>query len=176
LTALLGYLFIFFARVCDVSMATVRTLFIVKGKRFQAAVIGFFEVIVYILALSSVVGKLNNPLNLLAYALGFATGNYVGSYIEERIALGNLLVQIVPSTNQEEMVLKLRESGFGVTVIEACGREGMRYILNVLIKRKDLCRLYEIVDALDEKPFITILDARSIKGGYITSFDNGKRK
>ena len=77
----LGYFLIFAARVIDVSFATIRILLVVRGQRLQAAALGFFEVIVYILALNSVVQHLNNPLNLLAYALGFATGNYVGSYV-----------------------------------------------------------------------------------------------
>ena len=103
-----GYLFIFFARVIDMSCTTVRTLMIVRGQRLIAAIIGFFEVSVYIAALNEVVGKLNNPLNLLFYAAGFATGNYVGSMIEERMALGFVTVEIIPSDPESEMPDLLR--------------------------------------------------------------------
>lgn len=83
-----GYLFIFLARVVDVSLATMRTLMLVRGKGLIAACIGFFEVMIYITALNKVVSGLDNPANLVVYALGFATGNFMGSYIEEKLAIG----------------------------------------------------------------------------------------
>jgi uncharacterized protein YebE (UPF0316 family) len=165
----LGYLFIFFARIIDVSMATIRTLMIVKGKRNYAALIGFFEVIIYIAALGKVVSGLNNIGNLLAYALGFASGNYIGSFIEEKIALGNLMVQIIMLETNEGFVDRLRENGFGVTVLQGYGREGVRDVLNIILKRKDLKKLYEIVDNMKEKVFITVSETRHIKGGYFSS-------
>ena len=87
---ILGYLFIFFARVVDVTCSTIRTLMVVQGRKLHAAIIGFFEVTVYITALGKVVDSLDNPMNLLVYGLGFACGNYVGIMVENRIALGNL--------------------------------------------------------------------------------------
>ncbi len=165
---LLGYLFIFGARVVDVSLGTVRTVMIIRGRRFQAAVLGFFEVIVYILALQIVVDNLDNLPNLLAYALGFSTGNFVGSYIEEKMALGFLTVQIISKCDHHHALLQdLRNSGFGVTVIEGQGRAGKRYILNIIIKRKDLKRLNKIVDQWDVGAFTTVLDTRGLKGGFI---------
>jgi len=79
LALIAGYLFIFLARVCDVSLATIRTLMVVRGQKLYAASIGFVEVIIYILALGKIFSDLNNPFNLFFYALGFATGNYVGT-------------------------------------------------------------------------------------------------
>lgn len=90
-----GYMLIFFARICDVSLSTVRTLMVVQGRKFHAATIGFFEIIIYIAALGKVVSGLDDPGNLLAYALGFASGNYAGIFIEEKIALGNFTAQVV---------------------------------------------------------------------------------
>lgn len=170
---ILGYLFIFFARIIDVSMATVRTLMIVKGKRGYASLIGFFEVIIYITALGKVVSGLNNIGNLMAYALGFACGNYFGSYIEEKIALGNLTAQIVMKERRPDIVQKLRESGFGVTVIEGYGKEGVREVLNITLKRKDLKKLNEIIEDYSENLFITVSETRHIKGGY---FSQSKKK
>lgn len=171
--AILGYFFIFFARIIDVSMATVRTLMLVKGKRGYAALIGFFEVIIYIVALGKVVSGLNNIGNLMAYALGFACGNYFGSYIEEKIALGNLTAQIVIKESAKNVVEKLRENGFGVTVIEGFGKEGVRDVLNITLKRKDFKKLNKIIEDFDENLFITVSETRCIKGGY---FSQGKKK
>ncbi len=166
----LGYLFIFFARVTDVSMATIRMLMIVQGRRKQAAIIGFFEVIIYITALGMVVSKLDNIGNLIAYALGFACGNYVGSYIEDKMALGNLTVQIIMCDNSSQDVINaLRDKGFGVTVVEGYGKNGIRKILKITLKRKDLKVLHQIVNNLDDEAFITVSDAKYIKGGYFTN-------
>ncbi|KYO68705.1 DUF2179 domain-containing protein [Thermovenabulum gondwanense] len=159
-----GYLFIFFARVADVSLATIRTIMIVKGHRLQAAIIGFFEVIIYITALTQVVGKLNNPLNLLSYALGFATGNFVGSFIEEKLALGYTTVQVI--TQRSRLCEKIRNCGFGVTTLNGMGKEGIREVLMISTARKDLPKLISLIEEEDDTAFITVLDTKSAKGGY----------
>lgn len=163
---ILGSLFIFLARVTDVSMATIRTLMIVRGKGLYAAMIGFFEVIIYILALSRVVNSLDKPLNLIVYALGFSTGNYLGSYLEEKMALGNISAQIIPTVNSLELADDLREEGFGVTVIEGMGKAGLKKLLLVSLKRRDLHRLLDMIEEIDKDSFITIMDARTTRGGY----------
>lgn len=166
-SGLWGYLFIFCARVIDVSCATVRTLMIVRGQRLIAASIGLVEVCVYILALNQVVGKLNNPLNLLFYASGFAMGNYVGSLIEERMALGFVTVEIIPSDSDSDMPELLRKQQFGVTAFPAFGKEGPRQVLHVLLKRKMLPQLAEMISEHDPKAFYTIMDTRSTHGGFL---------
>src|SRR5690606_26617685 len=118
---IIGYLLIFFARVSDVTLATIRMLMVVQGRKVQAAIIGFFEVSIYVTALSKVVSSLDNIGNLLSYALGFACGNYIGIIIENRIALGNLAAQIIlkgSNENNIELIETLRGNGFGVTVLE----------------------------------------------------------
>ena len=129
-----GYFLIFFARVLDVSLATMRTLMIVRGEGLIAGCIGFFEVIIYITALNKVVSGLNNPINLIVYALGFATGNLMGSYIEEKLAIGLTTVQII--TEQQDICQKIRKMDFGVTALEGKGREGTKEVLIVSLPRK----------------------------------------
>jgi uncharacterized protein YebE (UPF0316 family) len=166
----LGYLLIFFARVSDVTLSTIRMLMVVQGRKIQAAIIGFFEVSIYVTALSKVVSSLDNIGNLLAYALGFACGNYIGITIENRIALGNLAAQVVlKEDNNMELIKNLRESGFGVTVLDGQGREGTREILHIAINRKDLDRLKNIVYSYDEEAFITTNSINPISGGYFSS-------
>jgi uncharacterized protein YebE (UPF0316 family) len=168
LSVLGGYLFIFFARICDVSLATMRTLMVVRGQKVYAAVIGFFEVIIYIVALDKIFSNLNNPLNLLIYAAGFAMGNYVGSYLEEKLAVGTLTAQIISMKSPLELTEKLRDNGYGVTVLEGTGREGKRYILQIILKRKEYKKLCKQIDEWDNEAFWTIFDARSTKGGIFT--------
>lgn len=162
----LGYFLIFAARVLDMSMATIRLLLLVRGKRFQAAVIGFFEVLIYILALNMVVNNLDNIFNLLVYSLGFAAGNYVGSYVEEKMALGHATVQVIPKEKDEDMAAELRKLGYGVTVITGSGREGPRRILIITIKRKSLPELMRVIDELNRDSFVTVMDTQFIHGGF----------
>ncbi|MFY9370479.1 MAG: DUF2179 domain-containing protein [bacterium] len=162
----LGYFLIFAARVLDMSMATIRLLLLVRGKRFQAAVIGFFEVLIYILALNMVVNNLDNIFNLLVYSLGFAAGNYVGSYVEEKMALGHATVQVIPKEKDEDMAAELRKLGYGVTVVTGSGREGPRRILIITIKRKSLPELMRVIDELDRDSFVTVMDTQFIHGGF----------
>ncbi|HHV78744.1 MAG TPA: DUF2179 domain-containing protein [Firmicutes bacterium] len=165
---LLEYLFIFCARVCDVSLATVRLLMVVRGKRLQAAMIGFVEVTIFILALQRVMSNLSDPFKLVAYALGFATGNYTGSLIEEKMALGIQTVLVILKQGCAEAVATvLRSAGYGVTSLEGKGKEGTREILMVTAQRKRLGRLVDTLREADPEAFITILDARSALGGYV---------
>ncbi|MDY0234968.1 MAG: DUF5698 domain-containing protein [Gudongella sp.] len=166
----LGYAIIFFARVLDMSLSTVRTLMVVQSRKLPAALIGFFEVGIYITVLGKVVTGLDNPMNLLAYCAGFATGNYVGITLENKIALGNLSAQIILRTaNNDILVDTLRKEKFGVTIIEGQGIEGPREILNVALHRKDLQKLKKVVDSVDPNAYVTVNSISPIRGGYFGS-------
>jgi len=163
-----GYLFIFGARVVDVSLATIRMLMIVRGRRLEAAVIGFFEVSVYIWALGRVVSQLSNPVNLLVYALGFSTGNYVGSLLEERLAMGYVTLQVITRTESGQALTEgLRDRGFGVTTFLGEGKEGPKTILLVSVKRKLLPAVMKYIDSQAQDAFITVLDTRRLVGGLV---------
>lgn len=161
----LGLIFIFTARVLDVSMATTRMILVVKGQKYQAAAVGFGEAIIFVLALQKVFQTLDNPINLIVYGLGFSAGNIVGVYIEEKMAMGYITVQVITMVEPLELTEKLRNEGFGVTVIEGQGRQGTRHILQIMLSRKSLGRLRGLVDQWDAKAFIVIMDARTTKGG-----------
>lgn len=166
MAAVLGYLLIFLARLTDVSMATIRMIMVIRGKRVIAACIGFVEVTIYVLAIGKVLSGMNNPFNVLAYASGFATGNYVGIFLEEKMALGNIVAQVISEVDVESLVEKLRGNGFGVTVVEGYGREGIRHLLSVSLQRKHLSKFYKVIDEHDKKAFVTVTDTRAIRGGY----------
>lgn len=163
-----GYLFIFFARIADVSLSTMRMLMVVRGHRYYAGLIGFFEVIIYITALGAIFSNLDNPLNIIFYAAGFGTGNIVGSFIEEKLAVGILTVQVITMKSPLELTENLRALGYGVTVIEGQGREGARYILQIIIRRKQIPLLRKRIDEWDKEAFWTIFDARATRGGIFT--------
>lgn len=160
-------LFIVSARIFDVSLGTVRVLMLMRGKRIIAAILGFFEVSVYILALGRVVSHLNDPFKVIAYGLGFSLGTLTGGFIEERLAIGHTLVQVISKQKSADLIRRLREDGFGVTVVEGQGRSGPRSILHITLRRKNLPQLLGAIDQVDPDAFITTFDARKAKGGFI---------
>lgn len=174
LTLIGGYLLIFIARVADVSMATMRMLLLVRGKRFYAAGIGLFEVTIYVEALKYVVDRLNNPVSLVFYALGFATGNIVGSLIEEKVALGYLAMQIITMNDPLKLAEALRNSGFGVTITDGRGREGVHPILNLSFPRRQLNEIEQIVHGWDPEAFVVTHEIRNAYGGFCRYWRKGK--
>ena len=164
----LTILFIFFSRIFDVSLATLRIIYLTRGQSKLAAVIGFVEVMLYVIALSMVLDNLDNPLNVVIYGLGFAAGNYVGSLIEEKVAVGYVNVQVITMHNGVNLEEKLREMGYGVTSMECYGKTGTHRILQILMKRRVLPAFLKDLRALDQQAFISIADTRKIMGGYFS--------
>ncbi|MGE5560734.1 MAG: DUF2179 domain-containing protein [Chloroflexota bacterium] len=171
MTAVVGYLLVFLARVTDVSLGTMRMLMLVRGRRAWAALLGLFEVSVYVMALSRVMSNLSNPLQLAAYAAGYATGNFVGSLIEEWMALGYLSVQAIPTSLEtaDRLAQTLRQRGFGVTTVDGQGREGPKKILHISLARKALPGLLRDIDGSDPDAFVTVLDTRHRVGGVFAA-------
>lgn len=159
-------IFIFCARLFDVSFGTIRVLMLMRGRRLAAASLGFFEIIIYIMALSRVVNQLSHPMNLIIYAFGFSCGTLIGSTLEQRLALGFLLAEIIPHCDGELLAAELRKRSFGVTMLCGEGKDGPRCVLHVTLPRKKLRQLYESLDKLDPHAFVTVFDARQTHGGY----------
>jgi len=160
-------LLIFFARLVDVSMGTMRQILIIRGRRGIASVSAFFEIMIWILAIGRVITQLDKIYYMIAFALGFAFGNYLGSYIEERIALGYMFAYIVPKKRSNDLAHRFREAGFGVTVIHGIGLKGPEPVYNVLLRRRDTQRLLDIIKKYDRNAFYTLMDVRAERGGYV---------
>src|SRR5512136_100539 len=136
--AWLGALGIFALRVSDMTLDTLRLLFVVRGKKGIAWVLGFFQSVIFVIAITSVLANLDNPLNIIGYAAGFATGNVLGMLIEERLAVGYVKLSIVSSARGAALSETLRAEGFAVTLIPARGRDGKVSMLSVTVRRKDV--------------------------------------
>ena len=168
LEVFLTYLAIFCAKIAHVSLGTIRIIYLTRGKSITAAVIGFFEVIIYLIALTMVLSNIDQWSNILVYGLGFATGNIVGSVIEEKIAVGYVHVQIITVQNGGTLEEMLREQGYGVTSMPCYGKEGAHRTLQVLLKRRELPSFLKNMHKLDPDAFVSIFDTRKIMGGYFT--------
>ena len=165
-------LFIFFARVFDVTLGTLRIIFLSRGKRFIAPLLGFFEVFIWIVAVSQLVRNLSNIAGFLAYAAGFAAGNYIGLWIEDRLALGTLSIRTIMTRDSTELVKKLHEGGYGVTAIDAHGSVGDVKVIYTIIKRKDLPHVLSIIHDIVPKAFLSIEEVRSAAEGIFPPSKN----
>src|SRR4030043_2077641 len=117
-------LLIFLARICDVTLDTARIIYVSRGMKFLAPVIGFFEVLIWLLSITQIMNNLTNVVYYIAYAGGFAMGNYIGIYIEERMAIGTVVIRIITQKEAADLVECLKSEGYGVTYIDAKGPMG----------------------------------------------------
>ncbi len=164
---LLGLVLIFSARILDVSLGTVRILFLVRGRRQLAAVTGFLEVMIYMSVLGYILGggaSLTFP-QLIAYASGYGAGNFVGSLLEEKLLRAFVTLEIILERNQETQAIieQIREAGFGATVLVGKGRAGLRLVVKVICNRSDIRHILGLVD---EKGFVCISDVKGCWGGH----------
>jgi uncharacterized protein YebE (UPF0316 family) len=164
--AWLGAALIFALRVADMTLDTLRVLFVMRGKKRTAWVLGFFQSAIFILAIGKVLTQINNPLNLIGYAAGFATGNVVGMIIEERIAVGHILISIISPRRGSAIVTQLRQNGYAVTELAGRGKDGMVSILNCSVLRKQVDPVQQLVNEVDPEAFITLEDVRPLKHGF----------
>ncbi|MFP4289364.1 MAG: DUF2179 domain-containing protein [Bacteroidales bacterium] len=157
---------IFLSRILDQSIGTVRLIFVAKGMKFLAPLFGFFEVIIWLLAVTQVLQHLNNPMSYIAYGLGFSLGNYLGIVIEEKLSLGTVLVRIVPRKDTTLLIEQLRDSSFGVTTFDARGVMGPVQIVLTIIKRKNLRKVISLINQYNPNAFFTVEEIKTVKEGY----------
>ena len=169
LTGPLGPLLIFLLRICDVSIATMRLLYAVRGRKVIAASLGFVEVLIWILAISAVVRNFHSPALVIAYAAGFSAGNFLGITIEEKLALGLAQVRVVSREAGVEIAHALRERGFGVTELLGQGREGRVEIIDTVIQRRDVKSVLREVESWDPEAFVSVDEPRSVQRGWLLS-------
>lgn len=162
----IGVLFIFGLRVVNMTLDTLRMLFVMRGKKGLSWVVGFIVSLLYVVLLTSVLSNLNNPLYIIAYAAGFATGGVVGMWIEERLAIGYTNIQIISPRLGVVMAQKLRENGFAVTEIPARGKDGMVSMLSLSVRRKQILSVEKIINECDEAAFVTTEDVHPMRRGF----------
>lgn len=159
-------LLIFVLRVGDMTLDTIRVLFMVRGKKLLVWVLGFFQALIFVVAISSVLTQLNNILNIIGYATGFATGNIVGMMIENRLAIGHVLINIISSNRGAFIAERLRASGYAVTEIAGRGMNGTVFELHASVLRKDVSQVETIVLESDPQAFVTAEDVRPVRRGF----------
>ncbi len=163
----LGALFIFCLRICDVSIGTLRSLFTVRGMRWRSAALGFVEAAIWVLAIRNVFNNLDSWMNVIGYAGGYATGNFLGITIERWIASGWVMLRVISSEKSGEIRTALGDAHFGVTCVEGKGFRGEVDVLFVVAKRKRGQEALALIRDKDPEAFITIDPVTPATGGYL---------
>ncbi|MGM0882816.1 MAG: DUF2179 domain-containing protein [Bacillota bacterium] len=151
-----------------VSLFTLRLIFLIKGRRGAASLLAMVEVFIYLAGLNLVLQNLSNPIHMAAYCLGFGAGVYLGSRIEEYMALGYSVVQVIADSVETTLPDKLRSYGYGVTSWQADGKDGKRLVMQVLVKRSNEKRLMASIAADAPRAFVISHEPRHFKGGFWT--------
>ena len=158
-------LLIFVARICDQTIGTLRLIFVSKGLKRIVPFLAFFESMIWLLAISQILSRLDNAATFLAYGLGYATGNYVGMLFEERLSIGSVIIRIFSKEHIAEFIEVLHKHDYGYTIINAEGSTGELKIIFSIINRKYLSHLIEQINAIDNHTFYTVEEVKSVKRG-----------
>jgi uncharacterized protein YebE (UPF0316 family) len=153
---------IFFARICDVSLGTIRIIFVARGMRWLAPAVGFFEILIWLLAIGQIMQNINNFYCYLGYAAGFAAGNFIGISIENRLAMGVALIRLITRNGDQDLIEHLREIGCDITRLEAHGLYQPVTMIYTIVKRKDIRKIIEVVKLRNPDTIYTIEDIRSV--------------
>ncbi len=163
---------IFFGRIADVSLGTLRIIFVSKGEKYIAPVIGFFEVLIWIVIISGIFSRTNDMIAYISYAAGYATGNFVGILIEQRIAFGILLCRVYTKGNGKELVMRLNRENYGATLIHGTGSLGEIDIIETVVERRELKKVEKIFTEFDPGVFYVAEDVRTKQRGIFPKNNN----
>jgi uncharacterized protein YebE (UPF0316 family) len=170
--SILELLLIFFSKIIEVSMGTMRIILISKGYRKPGSILAFFEVLLWVFVASTVImGIADAPLKGIVYALGFALGVYIGSLLENRLAVGKILIHVITSNEQAlKIILELRSHGHGVTSLDAHGKDSNRTVLMIFANRKNRQSIIDLIEQTDPKALIVANEVNIVAGGYMSPF------
>ncbi|WLR52642.1 DUF2179 domain-containing protein [Bacillus tianshenii] len=173
---MLNAIIIFIAQLFFVPVLTLRTILAVKGMKTQASAMGMLEGIIYVGALGLVFSDLSNYMNMVAYALGFGTGVYIGGVLEEKLAIGYMTIEANIPEKNTALINRLREVGFSVSTSEVEGMNSMRYRLDCTARRDREKEFYRLISEYEPSAFVASYEPRNFKGGYITKAMKKRRE
>ncbi len=156
---------IFIARVADVSLGTVRVIFVARGLKYLAPFVGFFEIIIWLLAIGQIMQNLSNPICYIAYAGGFAMGNYIGMWIAEKLSLGVVLIRVITSKDASELIEYLKSADYGVTNVDARGSAGKVQVVFTIVPRREVASVVNLIKQFNPKAFYTIEEVGFVEEG-----------
>jgi len=161
---------IFFSKIIEVAIGTMRIILISKGYKKPGSILAFFEVLLWIFVASTVImGMTDAPLKGIIYALGFAIGVYIGSIIENKVAVGKILLHVISSKETSiDIINVLRQSGHGVTSLDAHGKDSDRVVLMIFANRKNKQSIIDLIESINSKAVIVANEVSIVSGGYVS--------
>lgn len=165
----LGPFIIFGLRIVDVSLATLRMLLSIRNARTLVPIIGFFESLIWVVAVGTAIQNLHSVWHILGYSAGFASGTAVGLWLEGKLAVGLATVRVICVSGGEAVAHALRNRGFGVTSFAGYGRQGPVEMMYAVVKRRQIPQVIAEVEAVDPEAFITVEEPRTIRRGWMFS-------
>jgi len=156
---------IFVARVIDVSLGTVRVIFVSRGLKYLAPVVGFFEIIIWLLAIGQIMKNLSNPACYIAYAGGFAMGNFVGIHIAEKLSLGLVMIRVVTKIDATPLVEFLKAENYGVTCVDGHGTSGQVKVVFTIVPRREVRSVVELIKKFNPNAFYSIGEVGLVESG-----------
>jgi uncharacterized protein YebE (UPF0316 family) len=161
-------LFIFVARVMDVSLGTVRVICISRGLKYLAPLTGFFEILIWLLAIGEIMKHLSDPVCYIAYAAGYATGNYVGILLAEKMSLGFVLIRVIIGKDvSARLVEAFKAEHYGITTLDGQGAEGSVKIIHTIMPRREMDAVIELIKKFVPHAFYTIEEVEVVEKGII---------
>ena len=151
---------IFLSRICDVTIGTIRIIYVSRGMKFIAPILGFFEVLIWLLAITQIMKNLTSPIHYIAYAAGFAAGNYVGIIVEEKLSVGTVLIRVITRKDTKQLLTCMQTAGYRTTKHEATGEGGEVNIVFTILKRKDVDGAVKTIKECNPTAFFTVEDIR----------------
>lgn len=158
----LDLVFIFSLRLLDVGIGTVRIVLIGRGRRGPAAALGFVEALIWVIAVSRVLSGLEDPARMVAFALGFAAGTYVGSMVEEWLALGQSLIRVVAPVQTDQVAPILRRRGYGATVVNGDGLSGEVRVTFSIVPRKEVWSVTRLIHQANPEAYVSVEQTSTI--------------
>jgi len=143
----------------------VRLIFVSRGFKYLAPITGFFEVLIWILVIGQIMQNLTNPICYLAYAGGFATGNFVGIHIAEKLSLGVVLVRVITQKRADELIARLRDNQYGVTTVDGQGATGPVQVVFTIVRRREVPKVIQVVKEFNPRAFFSIEEVGFVERG-----------
>lgn len=165
-------LLIFFARVMDVSIGTIRVILVMQGKKGLAPVLGFFESLIWLLAIGQIFQHIDNPISYISYALGYASGTYIGIILEEKMAIGKVVVRVITGLPANDLIDYLERKNYRYSNIDATGNDGKVNIVFTVVKRSVLKELIPKIQEYNPKAFFTIEGVKKVSDEEVSVREN----
>lgn len=164
---------IFLSRIADQTIGSLRIIFVSKGYKYIAPVLGFFEVIIWLVVVTQIIKNVDNPVSYIAYGLGFGTGTFIGMKLEEKLSIGKVMLRVIPKMDTKNLIEYMNSENYGITVLDAKGSHGDVKVIMSIMERKDVKELITIINKFNPNAFYTIEDIRAVREGF---FPHSRKK